>query len=88
MDIFVSRASLRQVMPKQCSMCMQIMGLGFVFRLDESSLAGHVGERAPRTAADTESVAITEAGSTTGYMSHLTATAAESFASILQRQYT
>ena len=38
------------------------MGLGFMFRLDESSIAGHIGERAPRTAADTESVAITEAG--------------------------
>ena len=38
------------------------MGLAFIFRLDESSLAGHVGERAPRTAADTESIAITEAG--------------------------
>ena len=44
----------------------QIMGLAFIFRLDESSLAGHVGERAPRTAADTESVAITEAGKACG----------------------
>jgi len=49
------------------------MGLAFIFRLDESSLAGHVGERAPRTAADTESVAITEAGRPSSGHSHTNA---------------
>ena len=44
------------------SCCVQIMGVGFMFRLEESSIASHIGERAPRGAADTESVAITEAG--------------------------
>lgn len=38
------------------------MGLAFVFRLEESSIASHLGERAVRGSADTESVAITEAG--------------------------
>ena len=38
------------------------MGLAFIFRLEESSITGHLGERAVRGAADTESVAITEAG--------------------------
>lgn len=45
------------------------MGLAFMFRLEESSIAGHLGERAVRGAADTESIAITEAGALPSFLS-------------------
>ncbi|KAK9805687.1 hypothetical protein WJX72_012021 [[Myrmecia] bisecta] len=34
-----------------------LMGFGFMFKLDDSSLAGHLGERAPRLADDASSMA-------------------------------